>query len=82
MDGVLAFVAAGLGAAVVPAIAMPAEQQVDRHPLQPRDLSRTVALAQRNDRALARPAGPWPTSSPLHHGGATRVDRPRRRRPR
>ena len=34
MDGVLAFVAAGLGAAVVPAIAMPAESKLTRHPLQ------------------------------------------------
>ena len=32
MDGVLAFVAAGLGAAVVPAIAMPAESELTAIP--------------------------------------------------
>ncbi len=77
MDGVLAFVAAGLGAAVVPAIALPSETggtvgtspggaashpglpfdpDVVAIPFSPPGIRRTVALAQRNDRPLARPA--------------------------
>jgi DNA-binding transcriptional LysR family regulator len=56
MDGVLAFVAAGLGAAVVPAIALPVGRALTAIPFAPPGLRRTVALAQRNDRPLARPA--------------------------
>jgi DNA-binding transcriptional LysR family regulator len=56
MDGVLAFVAAGLGAAVVPAIALPSDDRVTAVPFADPGIHRTVALAQRNDRALARPA--------------------------
>jgi DNA-binding transcriptional LysR family regulator len=56
MDGVLAFVASGLGAAVVPAIALPGDHTLIAIPFSQPALSRTVALAQRNDRPLARPA--------------------------
>jgi DNA-binding transcriptional LysR family regulator len=56
MDGVLAFVAAGLGAAVVPAIALPSDHRVSAVPFADPGIRRTVALAQRNDRALPRPA--------------------------
>jgi DNA-binding transcriptional LysR family regulator len=56
MAGVLSFVAAGLGAAVVPAIALPADGSLAAVPFAAPALSRTVALAQRGDRALARPA--------------------------
>ena len=56
MAGVLSFVAAGLGAAVVPAIALPADGSLAAVPFAAPTLSRTVALAQRGDRALARPA--------------------------
>jgi DNA-binding transcriptional LysR family regulator len=56
MAGVLSFVAAGLGAAVVPAIALPADGSLVGIPFVGAGLSRTVALAQRGDRALARPA--------------------------
>jgi DNA-binding transcriptional LysR family regulator len=56
MDGVLAFVAAGLGAAVVPAIAMPAESKLTAIPFHYPGLSRTVALAHRADRPVPRPA--------------------------
>jgi len=56
MDGVLAFVAAGLGAAVVPAIAMPAESPLRAIPFGHPGLSRTVALAHRGDRPVPRPA--------------------------
>jgi DNA-binding transcriptional LysR family regulator len=56
MDGVLAFVAAGLGAAVVPAIAMPAESKLTAIPFEHPGLSRTVALAHREDRPVPRPA--------------------------
>jgi DNA-binding transcriptional LysR family regulator len=56
MAGVLSFVAAGLGAAVVPAIALPRDGTLAAVPFAGPTLSRTVALAQRGDRALARPA--------------------------
>src|ERR1700722_1070048 len=56
MAGVLSFVAAGLGAAVVPAIALPGDGSLVAIPFVAPTLSRTVALAQRGDRALARPA--------------------------
>ena len=56
MDGVLAFVAAGLGAAVVPAIAMPSDGSLAAIPFTHPGLLRTVALARRNDRPLPRPA--------------------------
>jgi DNA-binding transcriptional LysR family regulator len=56
MAGVLSFVAAGLGAAVVPAIALPGDGSLVAVPFAGPTLSRTVALAQRGDRALARPA--------------------------
>jgi DNA-binding transcriptional LysR family regulator len=56
MDGVLALVAAGLGAAVVPAIAMPSDRVLTAVPFTHPGLSRTVALAHRIDRPLPRPA--------------------------
>jgi len=63
MDGVLAFVAAGLGAAVVPAIAMPtgpgdggAPRPLSAIPFARPGLSRTVALAHRADRPVPRTA--------------------------
>ena len=56
MAGVLAFVAAGLGAAVVPAIVLPGDGSLVGVPFSAPGLRRTVALAQRGDRALARPA--------------------------
>jgi len=56
MAGVLSFVAAGLGAAVVPAIALPGDGSLVAVPFRGPTLSRTIALAQRGDRALARPA--------------------------
>ncbi|MGP0028931.1 MAG: LysR family transcriptional regulator [Acidimicrobiales bacterium] len=56
MDGVLALVAAGLGAAVVPAIAMPSDGTLTALPFSHPGLSRTVALAHRSDRPLPRPA--------------------------
>jgi DNA-binding transcriptional LysR family regulator len=56
MAGVLSFVAAGLGAAVVPAIALPADSSLVGIPFTRPTLSRTVALAQRGDRTLAAPA--------------------------
>src|SRR6516162_1430871 len=56
MAGVLSFVAAGLGAAVVPAIALPQDGSLVAVPFSAPTLSRTIAVAQRGDRALARPA--------------------------
>ena len=56
MAGVLSFVSAGLGSAVVPAIALPADGSLVGVPFTGPTRSRTVALAQRGGRALARPA--------------------------
>jgi DNA-binding transcriptional LysR family regulator len=59
MAGVLSFVAAGLGAAVVPAIAVQTEDSggsLVAIGFTGRAMTRTVALAQRGDRTLARPA--------------------------
>jgi DNA-binding transcriptional LysR family regulator len=58
MAGVLSFVAAGLGAAVVPAIALPSAGALVGIPFAGPGpaMRRTVALALRGDRALARPA--------------------------
>jgi DNA-binding transcriptional LysR family regulator len=56
MAGVLSFVAAGLGAAVVPEIALPGDGTLAGIPFVAPTLSRTIALAQRGDRDLARPA--------------------------
>jgi DNA-binding transcriptional LysR family regulator len=53
MDGVLALVAAGLGVAVVPAIALDPNGPVRSVPLAQPRLHRTIALARRSD----RPAG-------------------------
>ena len=62
MAGVLSFVAAGLGAAVVPAIALPGDGSLVGIPFAAPTLSRTVALAQRGDRAWPAPPVPWPSS--------------------
>ncbi len=58
MAGVLSFVAAGLGAAVVPAIAVSEDGSLVAIPFSGPGpaMRRTVALAQRGDRTLARPA--------------------------
>jgi DNA-binding transcriptional LysR family regulator len=75
MDGVLAFVAAGLGAAVVPAIAMPSDGSLIAVPFTRPGLSRTVALAHRNDRPLPRPARALADQlARLHGEGNGRVD--------
>ncbi len=76
MAGVLSFVAAGLGAAVVPAIALPSDGSLVGVPFTAPVLSRTVALAQRRDRALARPARALADELLARHGGAG-VDRAR-----
>jgi DNA-binding transcriptional LysR family regulator len=71
MAGVLAFVAAGLGAAVVPAIALPGDGSLVGIPFTAPTLSRTVALAQRGDRALARPARALADQLLARHAPAT-----------
>jgi DNA-binding transcriptional LysR family regulator len=74
MDGVLALVAAGLGAAVVPAIAMPSDGSLAAVPFTRPGLSRTVALAHRSDRPLPRPAGALAVQlTRIHGGGAGRT---------
>ncbi|HUC04065.1 MAG TPA: LysR family transcriptional regulator [Acidimicrobiales bacterium] len=70
MDGVLALVASGLGAAVVPAIALPAEPSLSAVPFAHPGLQRTVALAHRADRPVPRPARALAT---LLEAGATAV---------
>lgn len=71
MAGVLSFVAAGLGAAVVPAIALPGDGTLTGVPFTGPTLSRTVALAQRGDRALARPARALAEQLLARHGART-----------
>jgi DNA-binding transcriptional LysR family regulator len=71
MAGVLSFVAAGLGAAVVPAIALPADGSLRAIPFTAPTLGRTVALAQRGDRALARPARALADQLVSRHARAT-----------
>jgi DNA-binding transcriptional LysR family regulator len=77
MDGVLALVAAGLGAAVVPAIAMPSDRTLAAIPFTHPGLSRTVALAHRNDRPLPRAARALAVQLARLHGEASgRADLP------
>ena len=71
MDGVLAFVRAGLGAAVVPAIALPSDRSLITIPFTHPGLSRTVALAHRNDRPLPRPARALARQLATFHGAST-----------
>jgi hypothetical protein len=73
MAGVLSFVAAGLGAAVVPAIAVPGDGSLAVVPFVGPTLSRTVALAQRGDRALARPARALAEQLLARHGAGAPV---------
>ncbi len=80
MAGVLSFVAAGLGAAVVPDIALPADGSLVGIPFVGPELSRTVALAQRGDRTLARPARALADQLPAGFSDATAT--PARRKPR
>ena len=56
MDGVLALVAAGLGAAVVPEIVVPPDGDIRALPFVPAQLRRTIALAHRSDRLPSRAA--------------------------
>lgn len=56
MDGVLAMVAAGIGAAVVPEIVIPTDGSLRSLRFVNPSLSRTIALARRSDRPLSRPA--------------------------
>ncbi|MGD0749590.1 MAG: LysR family transcriptional regulator [Acidimicrobiales bacterium] len=70
MAGVLAFVASGLGAAVVPAIALPRDGSLVGIPFSGSTMRRTVALAQRGDRTLARPARALADQLVARHGGA------------
>jgi DNA-binding transcriptional LysR family regulator len=70
MDGVLALVAAGMGAAVVPAIALPSDGSLIAVPFAQPGLQRTVALAQRTDRPLARPAQALAEQLAQAHGSA------------
>ncbi|MDQ1361432.1 MAG: hypothetical protein QOJ44_1809 [Acidimicrobiaceae bacterium] len=56
MDGVLALVGAGLGAAIVPEVVAGAAPNLVSLPFAEPGLKRTVALAYRNDRPLSRTA--------------------------
>ena len=80
MAGVLSFVSAGLGAAVVPAIALADEDALLGIPFGGPTLSRTVVLAQRGDRTLARPARALAdqllAGTPRTNSGSTRFAAP------
>jgi DNA-binding transcriptional LysR family regulator len=80
MAGVLSFVAAGLGAAVVPAIALPADGSLAAVPFSGPGpaMRRTVALAQRGDRALARPARALADQFVARHGARGTTTAPAR----
>lgn len=54
MDGVLAMVAAGLGAAIVPSIVAVGHPELATVRFDPPDLRRTIGLARRADRTLSR----------------------------
>jgi DNA-binding transcriptional LysR family regulator len=56
MDGVLALAAAGLGAAVIPALAAPTDGTLRAIPINAPPLKRTIALARRADRPLTHAA--------------------------
>jgi len=61
----------GPGAAVVPAIALPSDHRVTAVPFADPGIRRTVALAQRNDRAFGPPgAGPCGPAHRSHGLGA------------
>src|SRR5579875_482221 len=70
MDGVLALVAAGLGAAVVPEIAVPPVGTLVALPFDEPGLSRTVALARRRHRPLSRPAAAFVAVATAYDVGA------------
>lgn len=70
MDGVLALVAAGLGAAVVPAIAVPPGGSVRAVPLVRPALHRSIGLAQRSDRPAGHAARELQRRLLLAHRGA------------
>ncbi len=78
MAGVLSFVAAGLGAAVVPAIAVSQDGALVAIPFAGPGpaMRRTVALAQRGDRALARPARAFAEQLVARHASALGEMRP------
>jgi DNA-binding transcriptional LysR family regulator len=69
MDGVLALVAAGLGVAVVPAIAVPPDGPVRSVPLIAPTLHRTIGLAQRRDRPPGHAAREFERRLLLAHHG-------------
>ncbi|MDR3650903.1 MAG: hypothetical protein P4L20_17560, partial [Acidimicrobiales bacterium] len=60
--------ASGLGAAVVPAIALPRDGSLVGIPFSGTTMRRTVALAQRGDRTLARPARALADQLVARHG--------------
>lgn len=77
MDGVLAMVAAGLGAAIVPSIVAAGHPELSAVRFRPRALRRTIGLARRADRSPSRAgmafrdevqslltAGGWPGVAP------------------
>lgn len=56
MDGVLALVAAGIGAAVVPSIVAARHPELRTVRFRPAELRRTIGLARRRDRSVSRAA--------------------------
>ncbi|MHB1924979.1 MAG: LysR family transcriptional regulator substrate-binding protein, partial [Acidimicrobiales bacterium] len=77
MDGVLAMVGAGMGAAVVPSIVAATRPELRTIRFRPPSLRRTIGLARREDRAASRAAtafeaevetlvrgGDWPGVAP------------------
>jgi len=69
MDGVIALVASGLGAAVIPELVVRPDDDIVALPFAPPGLSRTIEIAQRSDRPLSRAAQAMATVLRAHAAG-------------
>jgi DNA-binding transcriptional LysR family regulator len=80
MDGIIALVAAGLGAAVIPELVVRPDDDIVARPFARPGLSRTIEIAQRAGRPLSRAAQAMATALDAHavataaalHGPAAR----------
>jgi DNA-binding transcriptional LysR family regulator len=66
MDGIIALVAAGLGAAVIPELVVRPDDDIVARPFARPGLSRTIEIAQRGDRPLSRAAQAMATALGTH----------------
>src|SRR5450432_1324733 len=66
MDGIIALVAAGLGAAVIPELVVRPDDDIVARPFARPGLSRTIEIAQRAGRPLSRAAQAMATALDAH----------------